>query len=201
MAGFGAETSKPQYAYSNSPEIRTLKNFESSSLLKKVKKNHVKVETCRKYKNKDGKDCYVGTSRLKGMEILECAYVERKHFAWVYDMFLLCFASQTMYRSVHALCSIPGVTIKLPRLFPRIYPDLFGLTISEIIEDLKRCKFGCPDLPDQVPKAVESFKESKSGKDWGLFDHADLEAVFRYLRKGTNLQIPKEWEELVPKRI
>ena len=73
MAGFGAETSKPQYAYSNSPAIRMLKNFESTSLNQKVKKNHLKVETCRKYKNKDGKDCYVGTSRLKGTEILECA--------------------------------------------------------------------------------------------------------------------------------
>ena len=72
MSGFGAETAKPQYAYANSPSVRMLKNFESSSLHQKVKQSHLKVETCRKYKNKQGKDCYVGTSKLKGTENLEC---------------------------------------------------------------------------------------------------------------------------------
>ena len=111
MAGFGAETSKPQYAYSNSPAIRMLKNFESTSLHQKVKKNHLKVETCRKYKNKDGKDCYVGTSRLKGTEILECALCGKDTICFWCMIYIFTFLeSQIIYQcnSVHPLCSIPG---------------------------------------------------------------------------------------------
>ena len=68
MSAFGSETAKPQYAYSNSPAIRKLHHFQNSSL--KVKKNHLKVETCRQYQNKEGKACYTGTRQLKGTEIL-----------------------------------------------------------------------------------------------------------------------------------
>ena len=78
---------------------------------------------------------------------------------------------------------------------------MFGITISELIDDLRANSLGCPKLPDPVPKALDSFSQSVSGKGTGLFDHADLESVYRYLRKGTNLSIPKEWEGKVPKSI
>jgi hypothetical protein len=69
MGAFGGETAKPQYAYSNSPAIRKLYHFRPTA--NKVKKVHTKVETCRKYKNRDGKYCYVGTKHLKDTENLE----------------------------------------------------------------------------------------------------------------------------------
>ena len=71
MSAFGSETAKPQYAYSNSPAIRKLHHFGNSS--SKVKKNHLKVETCRQYQNKEGKACYTGTRQLKATEILDAS--------------------------------------------------------------------------------------------------------------------------------
>ena len=69
MSKFGAATAKPQYAYSNSPSIRKVHHYESQP--SKVKKDmKAKVQTCRKYTNKQGKECYVGTSELKDTETL-----------------------------------------------------------------------------------------------------------------------------------
>ena len=70
MGAFGGETAKPQYAYSNSPAIRKLHHYRPTSG-NHVKKVHTKVETCKKYKNRDGKDCYVGTKQLRDTEKLE----------------------------------------------------------------------------------------------------------------------------------
>ena len=70
MGAFGGETAKPQYAYSNSPAIRKLHHYRPTST-NHVKEDHLKVQTCKKYKNRDGKDCYVGTKQLKDTEKLE----------------------------------------------------------------------------------------------------------------------------------
>jgi len=148
MGAFGGETAKPQYAYSNSPAIRKLYHFRPTA--NKVKKVHTKVETCRKYKNRDGKDCYVGTKHLKDTEI---------------------------------------------------YPDYFASTISVLIDDLKAAQRGTPEVPDPVPPALESFQDLNSGKGSDLFEFADLESAFRYLRKGHSLRIPEGWAHHVPKSI
>lgn len=148
MSAFGSETAKPQYAYLNSPAIRKLHHFGNSS--SKVKKNHLKIETCRQYQNKEGKACYTGTRQLKATEI---------------------------------------------------YPDPFGEAVANPIDDLKLHKFGIPNLPNPLPDPVESFKNTESMKGSGLFDYAGLESVYKYLRKGTNLHIPKEWEGLGPNSI
>lgn len=69
MSQFGAATLKPQYAYSNSPSIRKVHHYASET--SKVKKDmKTKVQTCRKYTNKEGKECYMGTSDLKATETL-----------------------------------------------------------------------------------------------------------------------------------
>ena len=73
--------------------------------------------------------------------------------------------------------------------------------MANLIDDLKQHKFGIPNLPSPLPDPVESFKGTESMKGSGLFDHAGLESVYNYLRKGTNLHIPKDWEGLVPKSI
>ncbi|CAL1135641.1 unnamed protein product [Cladocopium goreaui] len=148
MGAFGGETAKPQYAYSNSPAIRKLYHFRPTA--NKVKKVHTKVETCRTYKNRDGKDCYVGTKHLKDTEI---------------------------------------------------YPDYFASTISVLIDDLKAAQRGTPEVPDPVPPALESFQDLNSGKGSDLFEFADLESAFRYLRKGHSLRIPEGWAHHVPKSI
>lgn len=183
MSAFGAASAKPQYAYANSPALRKVYQFIPTTT--KVKKKE-KVETCRKYKNKQGKDCYAGTSALKDTETLECAlpnFVSRVHLlgmSWEVTAALPCHP-----------CSSPL----------RIYPDRFGWTISELIKDLRRSSRGCPKIPDLIPKALDSFRDSTSGKETGLFDHADLESAYKYIRGGHGLTIPKEWESEVPKTI
>ncbi|CAK9087129.1 Uncharacterized protein SCF082_LOCUS41189 [Durusdinium trenchii] len=98
MSKFGAATAKPQYAYSNSPSIRKVHRYESQP--SKVKKDmKAKVQTCRKYTNKQGKECYVGTSELKDTEI---------------------------------------------------YPDMFGYTISELVDDLRGKVYGCPRITKEI---------------------------------------------------
>ena len=100
--------------------------------------------------------------------------------------------------------SVPRVSITkmpFPPPLPRIYPDPFGEAVANPIDDLKLHKFGIPNLPNPLPDPVESFKNTESMKGSGLFDYAGLESVYKYLRKGTNLHIPKEWEGLVPNSI
>ena len=73
--------------------------------------------------------------------------------------------------------------------------------MANLIDDLKQHKFGMPHLPSPLPDPVDAFKGTESMKGSGLFDSAGLESVYKYLRKGSNLHIPKEWEGLVPKSI
>ena len=84
---------------------------------------------------------------------------------------------------------------------PRIYPDYFASTISVLVDDLKAEQRGTPNVPDLVPPALQSFLKLKSGKGSDLFEFADLESIFRYLRKGHNLRIPGDWAQYVPKSI
>ena len=77
-------------------------------------------------------------------------------------------------RVVYLVCLIS--LCRLP-LLPRIYPDLFGETISNLMGSLKSTKLGCPKLPAELPDALDSFKLSHSGSGTGLFDHCDLESV------------------------
>lgn len=188
MGAFGAATAKPQYAYSNSPSIRKLHHYAPSTW--KVKKNDkVKVETCRKYQNKEGKDCYTGTSALKGTETLEC---NNNHW--------LGMSTSVHFSSFKSSWS----PLPLPHSFsrqPRIYPDRFGMSIADMIDDLKGSAYGCPKLPSHVPRAIDSYQASKSGKGTSLFDHADLESAYKYIRGGRGLTIPKDWEGLVPTSI
>lgn len=69
------------------------------------------------------------------------------------------------------------------------------------MDDLKAEQRGTPNVPDLVPPASESFLRLKSGKGSDLFESADLESVFRYLRKGHGLRIPDDWAQHVPKSI
>ncbi|CAK8992001.1 Uncharacterized protein SCF082_LOCUS2903 [Durusdinium trenchii] len=147
MSSFGSATAKPQYAYSNSPSIRRVHQYAPTTSVERTGEH---VETCRAYKNKEGRVCYTGTKNLKSTEI---------------------------------------------------YPDLFGLTISELVPHLKADKCGSPKLPDLLPPAIDSIRRSTFGHGSGLFDHADLSSPYRYLRKGHHLSIPKEWEREVPKSI
>lgn len=110
MGAFGGETAKPQYAYSNSPAIRKLYHFRPTA--NKVKKVHTKVETCRKYKNRDGKYCYVGTKHLKDTENLE----------WIKIIFILIVA-KLAYWNQELRRSHPRIVLMAHRVLFQLYPD------------------------------------------------------------------------------
>ena len=66
MCDFGALTQKPHYGYSNSSSIQELNNCGAGDRKRKRDDAGIpKVQTCRTYKNKEGKDCFAGTSNLK----------------------------------------------------------------------------------------------------------------------------------------
>ena len=72
MSSFGSATAKPQYAYSNSPSIRRVHQYAPTTSVERTGEH---VETCRAYKNKEGRVCYTGTKNLKSTERLACDWV------------------------------------------------------------------------------------------------------------------------------
>ena len=69
----------------------------------------------------------------------------------------------------------------------------------DLYEDLVATPCGQPALPSEVPPPPAQFSYQalpESGWDLG---YAKLEDVFNYLRRGTNLVIPPEWKDLIPK--
>ena len=85
-------------------------------------------------------------------------------------------------------------------LLPRAYPVAFARRVVDLFEDLKNGKKGQPELPNNLPSAIETFSDMKwSGSS--TFAFADLASVYKYLRFGKELSIPNEWTGMFPKRI
>lgn len=57
---------------------------------------------------------------------------------------------------------------------------------------------GAPESPKKSA-AIDSFNMATIGKVTGLFDFADLDAPYKYLRGCRGLKIPPEWEGAIPK--
>lgn len=110
---------------------------------------------------------------------------------------MCCFNSTLTIDAIHLF----KLQLGLSPWPPRIYPDYFASTISVLIDDLKAAQRGTPEVPDPVPPALESFQDLNSGKGSDLFEFADLESAFRYVRKGHSLRIPEGWAHHVPKSI
>ena len=175
MNSYGADTAKRQYAYANSWSLRKL----CRGKLPKGRKTSTTTPTCRRYKNRQGKQCYTGTRFLKRTETL------RKHL-----QYHICTTFRVARRKLFAnLCG------------PRIYPDAFGQFIANILEELIQNKGGCPDVPSPVPSGPETLASCTSEGETGLFEFADLAPAFEYLRGGKGLRIPALWKECVPKSI
>ena len=52
-------------------------------------------------------------------------------------------------------------------------------------------------IPLTLPSGPEIVRSA--GDAQGLFDTADLKSVFHYLRCGKGLNLPKHWQEVIPK--
>ena len=67
----------------------------------------------------------------------------------------------------------------------------------DLFPDLTTTSRGQASVPDQLPSAIQSYLAMPDFTA-GL-EFANLENVFRYLRRGKHLKIPPEWRHLVPK--
>ena len=81
----------------------------------------------------------------------------------------------------------------------REYPVPFGNRLVDLFTELITTAKGWTPLPSPLPPAIESFQQM-SVDDHGLgLEYAALDEVYKYLRFGKHLKIPKHWREHVPK--
>ena len=81
----------------------------------------------------------------------------------------------------------------------RNYPQKFAEAVADIFHDLRSTARGCPPLPGSIPSALVQFQQHTTDPEVGeLFEFADLDSVYVYLRGGTSLRIPPEWRPLFP---
>ena len=169
MAHFQSKTPKRHLIFANSTAVSVLNKGKLT-----FPKNKPRVKTVRKYKNKDGRDCYAGTVHLRATEFL-VLNIKRVVKPQAYQDF--------------PRCPIPC----------RQYPIRFAAEFLRIYLELRRCRLGCPNLTGPVPSACTSV--SAAPWDFGNaneFQSADLPCVFRYLRGGKSLHIPEAWKSVVP---
>ena len=82
---------------------------------------------------------------------------------------------------------------------PRTYPAQFAAAIAGTYDDMKASACGCPALPATLVPAVDLFREHPTPQEVSeLFQLADLESVYVYLRGCQKLRIPDPWRELFP---
>ena len=75
----------------------------------------------------------------------------------------------------------------------------FARFLIDLLEEMKATAMGQPKLPEVVPTALETFSMEWHTEDvWGA---AEIPELFQYLRKAKSLQIPQEWEAVVPKAL
>ena len=80
---------------------------------------------------------------------------------------------------------------------PRTYPAQFAAAIANIYDDLKQSALGCPGLPADLPRAIDTFRTNPTPPEVAeLFEWADLQPVYKYLRGCKKLCIPDEWRSL-----
>lgn len=72
----------------------------------------------------------------------------------------------------------------------------FAQKLVDLYLDLVTSPRGQAPYPDPVPPALQSYQclpEDCEGLRW-----AQLDAVYNYLRRGKDLEIPAHWRRFVP---
>lgn len=88
-------------------------------------------------------------------------------------------------------------TSDINRPWLREYPVRFGMAMVDLYSDLIRTSQGMAPYPDPVPAAFDSFMAMRK-TDSGL-GFSGLGDVYRYLRGGRHLKLPRDWRPFVPK--
>ena len=82
----------------------------------------------------------------------------------------------------------------------REYPKRFARELVKLSSSLLQTASGRPAIPgDGVPPALQTFTSMEYGQHDGLFDFADLNEVYIYLRGGEGLNLPSlQWRDVLP---
>ena len=77
----------------------------------------------------------------------------------------------------------------------------FARAVIDLIEDMKRSAKGMPELPAEVPTALQSFQGWPGVDQVGEWHFAEFHHMFNYLRGNRKLSIPCEWRGVIPDRL
>ena len=87
-----------------------------------------------------------------------------------------------------------------PILALRIYPVPFAREVCDLMELMKKTRLGQPELPAVLPDALETFGNLQVA-DPLVWRKVNLPSVYNYLRRNKKLNIPVEWQHVMPKKI
>ncbi|CAL1128905.1 unnamed protein product [Cladocopium goreaui] len=82
----------------------------------------------------------------------------------------------------------------------RIYPVPFAREVCDLMELMKKTRLGQPELPAVLPDALETFGNLQVA-DPLVWRKVNLPSVYNYLRRNKKLNIPVEWQHVMPKKI
>ena len=78
----------------------------------------------------------------------------------------------------------------------------FCMEMLRIRAEMQRHRRGCPEVPDNVCSALETFATlGWYDGNYGDYLSADLPNIFKYLRGGATLKIPEDWRHFVPNSL
>ncbi len=77
----------------------------------------------------------------------------------------------------------------------------FAREVLNLVEDMKATACGRPELPNNVPPALETFTTLEWPESNEMWRFADIPQLFNYLRGAKALRLPKEWKSVVPKSM
>ncbi len=225
MAHYTAPTPKPHYAYSNSPEIARLNKGKLTGWKRKGDEDTEtpKVKTCDVYYNSKGESCWKGNRNLKKTEklwlyiififswyfMIVFEWKQCSSYSYTFWYMWWCIITRKNIEELYILrfvCSDPIIwffllfsafTSDINRPWLREYPVRFGMAMVDLYSDLIRTSQGMAPYPDPVPAAFDSFMAMRK-TDSGL-GFSGLGDVYRYLRGGRHLKLPRDWRPFVPK--
>lgn len=76
----------------------------------------------------------------------------------------------------------------------------FARAVTDMIEKMKIAAKGCPQLPPDVPPALQTLTELEWYES-DVWQFAGLENLYQYLRNAEALKIPQDWKPHFPKKL
>ena len=76
----------------------------------------------------------------------------------------------------------------------------FARAVTDMIEEMKTQRKGCPQLPQKLPPAFETLTQFE-WYDSDVWKFAGVTELYAYLRGAAALKIPQDWKPYFPKKL